>query len=50
MDPRDTAFPTPEEIDALVRAGHRLRAETVAVWIRSAARWFSHPRLALRRA
>ena len=50
MNVFDFPSPTPEEIDAQIRAAHKARAAATAAWLRSAAHWLAHPHFGHRTA
>lgn len=45
-----TSNPTPNEIDAAIRAAHRARAAFLRDMFQGAARWLAHPRFGHRTA
>ena len=50
MDQQDFHHPTPDEIDAHIRAARKLQAETLREMTKSALRWLTHPRFGHRHA
>jgi hypothetical protein len=50
MDLTKFAAPTPDEIDAAIRAAHKARAVAVHDMVQAAARWLAHPHFGHRTA
>jgi len=50
MDLTKFDAPTPDEIDAAIRAAHEARAVALRNWVQTAARWLAHPHFGHRTA
>lgn len=46
----EISFPTPQEIDAQIRAAEKARAQMIGNWLRAAAQWLAHPQFGVRTA